>query len=196
MRQCIFVVGTRPELISIAPMLQAAGKSGLRHTVWLTGQEPEPIDDVISDFSLKSIFVYPRKPIWRSRIGKFLFWFPPTLYRCFHYINGVKSWTGKRPLVVVHGDTQSALLGAVAGKWGGGDPVNLDSRLGSGNLFNPFRQESRRRMIHKRTRYAFCRDNESAARMRRYPGCIVEVGPSTVEKLLRWSGSSDQRGSA
>ena len=196
MRQCIFVVGTRPELISIAPMLQAAAKSGLRHTVWLTGQDHESIDNVISDFSLNSIFVFPKNPVWRSRIGKFLFWFPSTLYRCFHYINGVKMWAGKRPLVVVHGDTHSALLGAIAGHWGGGDLINLHSGLGAGNLFSTFRQESRRRMIHKRTRYAFCGDEETAARMRRYPGCIVEVEPSTIEKLLRWSGSGDKNGGA
>ncbi|MBU2677918.1 MAG: UDP-N-acetylglucosamine 2-epimerase [Gammaproteobacteria bacterium] len=208
MRQCIFVVGTRPELVSIAPVLQAAAQSGLRHTVWFTGENRDPIDDVVRDFALKSIFVLPKDPVERSGIGKRLrwlpstlwfsstLWFPSTIYRCFHYINGVKLWTSKRPLVIVHGDTLSTLLGAVAGHWAGGDIVNLESGSSSGKRVGPFPQSVWRRMIHKRTRYAFCPDEAAAARMRRYPGCIVEVGPSPVNRLLRWAGANEKNASA
>ena len=50
MRQCIFVLGTRAQLVKIAPVLKLAKEQGLRHTVWFTGQHHESIDDLIADY--------------------------------------------------------------------------------------------------------------------------------------------------
>ena len=79
MRQCIFVLGTRAQLVKIAPVLQKAQESGLRHTVWFTGQHHESIDDLIADFGLTSEFILPANPKERSSIGKLLVWIPKTL---------------------------------------------------------------------------------------------------------------------
>ena len=173
MRHCIFVLGTRAQLVKIAPVLQLAQESGLRHTVWFTGQHHESIDDLISDFALTSEFVVPDNPQERSSIGKLLVWMPKTVYDCFHYVNSVKLWTGKRPLVIVHGDTLSTWLGAVAGRWGGGDIVHLESGLSSGKWNDPFPEEMLRRLTFRKARYAICPNDEAAARMQRYSGCIV-----------------------
>ena len=173
MRQCIFVLGTRAQLVKIAPVLRLAYESGLKHTVWCTGQHDESIDDLISDFGLTSQFVLPANRKERSSILKLLVWVPRTLYDCYHYVRSVKLWTGKRPLVVVHGDTLSTWLGAIAGRWVGGDIVHLESGLSSGKWNDPFPEEMLRRLTFRKTRYAICPNDESAERMRRYPGCIV-----------------------
>jgi UDP-N-acetylglucosamine 2-epimerase (non-hydrolysing) len=173
MRQCIFVLGTRAQLVKIAPVLRLAQDSGLRHTVWFTGQHDESIDDLIADFDLSSQFVLPDKRKERSSIFKLLVWMPSTAYRCYEYVKSVKLWTGKRPLVVVHGDTLSTWLGAVTGRWGGGDIVHLESGLSSGKWNDPFPEEMLRRLTFRRARYAICPNDEAAARMDGYPGCIV-----------------------
>lgn len=173
MRQCIFVIGTRAQLVKIAPVLQLASKSRLRHTVWFTGQHHESIDDLIADFELSSVFVLPKDRQERSSIGKLLVWIPSTLYRCFRYVGGVKMWTTRRPLVVVHGDTLSTWLGAVAGHWGGGDIVHLESGLSSGKWSDPFPEEMLRRLTFRKARFALCPNDEAADRMQRYSGCIV-----------------------
>ena len=90
-------------------------------------------------------------------------------------------WTGRRPLVVVHGDTLSTWLGAVAGRWGGGDIVHLESGLSSGKWNDPFPEEMLRRLTFRKARYAICPNDEAAARMERYPGCIVI---NTLENTL------------
>ena len=79
MRQCIFVLGTRAQLVKIAPVLKLAQESGLRHTVWFTGQHDESIDDLIADFGLTSQFVLPGKRKERSSIFKLLVWMPSTV---------------------------------------------------------------------------------------------------------------------
>ena len=173
MRQCIFVLGTRAQLVKIAPVLQLAQETGLSHSVWFTGQHHESIDDLIADFGLTSKFVLPENPKERSSIGKLLVWIPKTLHDCFRYVNSVKLWTTKRPLVVVHGDTLSTWLGAVAGHWGGGDIVHLESGLSSGKWNDPFPEEMLRRLTFRKARYAICPNDEAAERMERYAGCIV-----------------------
>jgi UDP-N-acetylglucosamine 2-epimerase (non-hydrolysing) len=173
MRQCIFVLGTRAQLVKIAPVLQLARDEGLRHTVWFTGQHHESIDDLIRDFGLQSQFILPANRTERSSIFKLLVWLPRTVYGCYEYVRSAKLWTGKRPLVVVHGDTLSTWLGAVAGRWGGGDVVHLESGLSSGKWNDPFPEEMLRRLIFRKTRYALCPNDEAAARMEKFPGCIV-----------------------
>ncbi len=173
MRQCIFVLGTRAQLVKIAPVLKLAKEQGLRHTVWFTGQHHESIDDLIADFGLGSKFVLPKNPKERSSIGKLLVWIPKTVYDCYHYVHGVKTWTGKSPLVVVHGDTLSTWLGAVAGHWGGGAIVHLESGLSSGKWNDPFPEEMLRRLTFRKARYALCPNEDAAHRMEKYAGCIV-----------------------
>ena len=173
MRRCIFVLGTRAQLVKIAPVLRLAAESGLRHVVWFTGQHHESVDDLIEDFSLTSEFVLPAKRKERSSIFRLLVWIPKTLHDCWRYVGSVKLWTGKRPLVVVHGDTLSTWLGALAGKWGGGDVVHLESGLSSGKWNDPFPEEMLRRLTFRKARYAICPNDEAAARMEKYPGCIV-----------------------
>ncbi len=194
MRQCIFVLGTRAQLVKIAPVLQMAEGSHLRHTVWFTGQHHESIDDLIADFGLTSKFILPENPKERSSIGKLLVWIPKTVYDCNRYVNSVKLWTGKRPLVIVHGDTLSTWLGAVAGRWGGGDIVHLESGLSSGKWNDPFPEEMLRRLTFRKARYAICPNDEAAERMQKYSGCIVvNTKENTLLDCVRYAtkGTSD-----
>ena len=196
MRHCIFVLGTRAQLVKIAPVLRLAKEAGLRHTVWFTGQHHESIDDLIEDFELKSEFVLPTDREERSSIGKLLLWMPRTFFRCYEYVKSTALWTGSRPLVVVHGDTLSTWLGAVAGSWGGGDIVHLESGLSSGKWNDPFPEELLRRLTFRRTRFALCPNGEATARMSRYPGCIaVDTGENTLLDCVRFALSDAGRAS-
>lgn len=188
MRQCIFVLGTRAQLVKIAPVLRLAVESGLRHIVWFTGQHQESVDDLIKDFGLKSEFVLPKNMKERSSIGKLLVWIPQTVYRCYEYVHSVRLWTGNRPLIAVHGDTLSTWLGAVAGRWGGGDVVHLESGLSSGKWNDPFPEEMLRRLTFREARYAICPNDEAAARMERYSGCItVNTKENTLLDCVRYA---------
>lgn len=188
MRQCIFVLGTRAQLVKIAPVLQLAHESRLRHTVWFTGQHHESVDDLISDFRLRSHFVLPDTRKEHSSMGRLLIWIPRTFFRCFDYVRSVKLWSGKRPLVIVHGDTLSTWLGAVAGDWGGGDIVHLESGLSSGKWNDPFPEELLRRLTFRRTRFALCPNAEAAERMNRYSGCVsIDTGENTLLDCVRFA---------
>ncbi len=53
MRECIFVIGTRAQLVKLASVLSLACGSGLQHVVWFTGQHDESIDDLIDDMLVR-----------------------------------------------------------------------------------------------------------------------------------------------
>jgi len=194
MRHCIFVLGTRAQLVKVAPVLRLAKERGLRHTVWFTGQHHESIDDLIDNFGLGSEFVLPEDRKERSSIGKLLGWMPRTLYDCRRYVHDVKTHWGQSPLVIVHGDTLSTWLAAVAGHWGGGAIVHLESGLSSGKWNDPFPEEMLRRLTFRKARYALCPNDDAAHRMEKYSGCIVvNTKENTLLDCLRFAA---QNGSA
>ena len=114
MRECIFVIGTRAQLVKLASVLSLACGSGLQHVVWFTGQHDESIDDLIDDFSVQSEFIRQRQQTECSSVFRLAMWLPGTLLGCFRFVRSVRDRTRSAPLVVVHGDTLSTYVGAVA----------------------------------------------------------------------------------
>jgi UDP-N-acetylglucosamine 2-epimerase (non-hydrolysing) len=188
MRPCIFVVGTRAQLVKIAPVLRTAASSDLPHTVWLAGQHRESVADLIKDFRLESEIVAPSLQKERSSVGGLLQWLPSALRNCYSYVRRNSRQNGSRPLVVVHGDTLSTLVGAVAGKLAGADVVHLESGLSSKRLSDPFPEEILRRLTFRLTRYALCPNPEAGDRMRRFGRCeVVETGDNTLLDCVRYA---------
>ena len=191
MRQCVFVIGTRAQLVKVAPVLAEAQESGLRHVVWLTGQHDESIDDLIADFDIRSAFVQSRQRKERSSIVRLLTWFPGTLLSCRRYLRGVRAEKGAAPVVVVHGDTLSTFLGALAGRLSGAEVVHLESGLSSGSIADPFPEELLRRLTFRLTHIALCPNDDAFARMQKYSGCrVVHTGENTLLDCVRramWS---------
>ncbi len=192
MGRCIFVIGTRAQLVKISPVLRIATERGLDHSVWFTGQHHESIDDLIVDFGLSSSVVQPQSAKERSSIGKLLLWMPSTVYRCFRYVRSTRAESKTRPLVVVHGDTLSTWLGAVAGTCGGGEIVHLESGLSSGKWSDPFPEELLRRLTFRISSYALCPNNEAAERMAAYPKCVViNTRENTLLDCVRYALRND-----
>lgn len=186
MRECIFVLGTRAQLVKVAPVLNQAVRSRLRHVVWFTGQHHESIDDLIDDFRIESVFVLPDRRMERSSILRLVTWFPGTFLNCYQFIKKVRDETRTTPLVIVHGDTLSTWLGAAAGRLAGSRIVHLESGLSSGRIADPFPEELLRRLTFRLTDYALCPNDEAFERMRAFNGCeVVHTGENTLLDCVR-----------
>ena len=191
MRQCIFVVGSREQLIQLSPLLSTAKKSGLRHSVWVTAEGEESVDAMLAGVQLSTSVVVPKRAAPASALARYLYWVPATMYRCYHYVHGVRTWTAKSPLVVLYGDSLSAWLASHAGRWGGAQLVHMQ-HLAGGRMPGP--------AILRKVRFAFSNEDDAARLAQRYAGCTV-VGvnlndrnwPQTiVDKLLRWTGGRSE----
>ncbi len=192
MRQCVFVIGTRAQLVKVAPVLSAAQDAGLGHVVWMTGQHDESIDDLIADFDIGSAFVHPRQRKERSSVLRLLTWFPGTLLSCRRYLRQVRAKDGAAPVVIVHGDTLSTFLGALAARLSGATVVHLESGLSSNSLVDPFPEELLRRLTFRLTDVALCPNDEAFERMQTYSGCrAVHTGDNTLLDCVRRALRSD-----
>lgn len=198
MPRCVFVIGTRAQLVKVAPVLARAVASDLDHVAWFTGQHEESIDDLIDDFAIQSLFERPPERKERSSILRLLGWFPGTLWRCRRYLRSLARQTGHKPVVVVHGDTLSTLLGAVAAKLAGAELVHLESGLSSGSIADPFPEELLRRLTFRLIDVALCPNDAACDRMRRFPGCrTVHTGENTLLDCVRLAlESRDNTGAA
>lgn len=186
MRQCIFVVGTRAQLVKLAPVLNLACQSALQHVVWFTGQHNESIEDLIDDFEIQSAFIRPRHQMERSTVFRLVRWLPGTLLGCFRFVRNARDETNVAPLVVVHGDTLSTWLGAVAGRLAGSRVVHVESGLSSGRIADPFPEEILRRLTFRLTNFALCPNDEACDRMRTFNKCeVVHTGENTLLDCVR-----------
>lgn len=175
-------------MVKVAPVLQRAHESGLPHTVWLSGQHTDSIQDLINDFGLRSEIVRPYSSTEKSTVARLIRWLPRALLACYRYVRSAAVRESCRPLVIVHGDTISTLASALAGRLAGGDIVHLESGLSSGNLFDPFPEEILRRLTFRLTRYAVCPNPHASKRMCRYR-CeqIVDTGENTLLDCVRYA---------
>ena len=183
MRQCIFVIGTPEQVPELGPLLEQAKSGGLRFSVWVTAEQP--VDAALT--GVKASIVAPQPAAPRSFLARILYWVPVTAYRFYNYVHGVRMWTTKSPLIVVHGNSLSTWIASRAGRWGGGQLVHLQH--------TPASRPAHHRIM-KKARFAFCDAGVEAALSSRYPGCTVvgvDVDESAssrtiVESLLRWTG--------
>lgn len=188
MRHCIFAIGTRAQLVKVAPVLRCAVDVGIRHSIWLSGQHLETMDDLISDFDITSTVRRVQTETEKATLGGLLTWTPRAFIRCIRYVRQIAKTDSTSPIVVVHGDTLSTLIAAAAGRFAGASVVHLESGLTSGRLLNPFPEEAVRRLTFLLTHYAVCPTTIASRRMLRYR-CreIVNTRENTLLDCVRYA---------
>lgn len=191
LRPRVFVIGTRAQLIKVAPVIAACEERGLAVRILLTGQHRETMDDLFEEFGIAS---RPQSVIAakeRASIWSLLRWLPRAFWRIRKHLSAIREEYGNYD-VLVHGDTLSTLLGAMAGRTCGGCVLHLESGLTSGRLFDPFPEELCRRLVFRTADVAFCPGPAAAEHMRsRYHCEVVDTRGNTVADAVRLSGVLD-----
>lgn len=160
--QLIFYIGTEAELIKLFPVIQKCFQENINFILIFTGQN-EIRDSILFTEQMRScsIFLLEGK-IWfpfksfSMRALWFVFWAVATFYRTCKTLYKIKKTTIGKPQFIVHGDTISTVIGAVAAKLFGLPILHIESGLSSGMLFNPFPEEINRRIVMRLANYLFC----------------------------------------
>ena len=139
MRTIAVVLGTRPEAIKCAPVIQALQKDP-RFTplVLSTGQHRQMLDETLGSFGIRPDFDLD---IMAER---------QTLSQVTQRVmSGLSERFTASPVeaVMVHGDTATTMAGALAGFHHQVPVVHIEAGLRSGNLYSPFPEEANRRMV-------------------------------------------------
>ncbi len=174
---CI-ILGTRPEAIKLAPVIQVFQRSPLFDTqVILTGQHREMVEQVMQLFGLKADrdleIMLPKQSLsditCRSLRG---------LETLFQQI--------QPSLVLVQGDTTTAFAATLAGFYQKIPVGHVEAGLRTDDLFNPYPEEANRRVISQLSQLHFAPTQLAAENLQRSGvlGEIHQTGNTVIDALL------------
>lgn len=191
MHDGLVLIGTRPEAIKMAPLVQSLFRRGLRPYLVSTGQhERRLLADALAPFdcSIDAELSAPRD-------GDSL------AARAAHLLRECSAVTQGRPWVAVHGDTQTTWAGAYGAFLSGVPVVHVEAGLRSFDREQPFPEEVNRRAVSLVADLHLAPTALSAAHLRheRVDGRIVVTGQTSVDAAFgllgleskpvrRWSG--------
>lgn len=133
-----FIFGTRPEVIKLWPVIHEAKSRGIKTLVISTGQQQELLRDTLAD-----LFISPDIDLNLMQLNTTLESF---LTLAISELS-VSLNNCKPSLVVVQGDTSSALAGALASYLLKIPIGHVEAGLRSGDLYSPWPEEGNRRLI-------------------------------------------------
>lgn len=187
----IFVVGTRAQLIKVAPVMVACERRSIPSILLMTGQHHETMQDLIDEFGITSPQISVVEPMERSTIFSLLRWLP-SAYRGIKDKLNTYTVPGAQVYVLVHGDTLSTLIASLAGRRCKACVVHLESGLTSGRLFDPFPEELFRRLVFRVTDIAMCPNAASAEYMRlRHCKTVIDTEGNTIIDAVRLARATD-----
>lgn len=147
-KRIYFFIGTAAELIKIAPVMREFRRKKISFKLITSGQNRINLED-FADYvgKLKPIIAFKQKKI-KSSAFYFILWalklFFLGLIRLRREFKGANR---KSIYFIVHGDTVSALLGAIIARLYGLKLLHIESGYRSFNFFEPFPEEICRFLI-------------------------------------------------
>lgn len=141
------VFGTRPEAIKMAPVVQAlAAAPGIEARVCVTAQHREMLDQVLTLFG-----IIPDIDLAIMKPGQDL---TDVTARILSGLRDVLA--NERPdLLLVHGDTTTAMAAALAAYYARVDVGHVEAGLRTGNIYAPWPEEMNRAIVGRIARVHF-----------------------------------------
>lgn len=188
------LIGTRAQLIKMAPLILEMERRQWPLRLIFTGQHKETMANLLADFAIATepVLLHEGKEI--NGIAQVIPWFSKCLWKLLWHRSRLwaRSHEG-RGLVLVHGDTFSTLLGALAGRLVGLRVAHVESGLRSFNLFHPFPEELTRLVVFRLSNLAFCPDAWSKNNLKGYRVQAHETGGNTLIDALRLAWSAEKK---
>jgi UDP-N-acetylglucosamine 2-epimerase (non-hydrolysing) len=179
--------GTRPELIKFAPMIKALQNRGGRLVTVNTGQHTDLLQPLFDHFKIR-----PGYTLDALRPGQSLNLLSSRLLDQLDPVLDAE----KPALVLVQGDTATAVMGAMAA-FNRKIPVgHLEAGLRSGNPLSPFPEEMNRRLVGQIAAYHFAATERNRRTLldEGVPADSIHLVGNTVVDALRQTLSSTKPG--
>lgn len=176
----LFIFGTRPEAIKMAPIIikMKDKVDSFEVSICVTGQHREMLAQVLNFFSL-----VPDYNLDIMKKNQSLF---DITANSLSLLEGVID-DSKPDLIMVQGDTTSALVGGLAGYYKKIRVAHIEAGLRSGDKFTPFPEEMNRILVARLADYHFA-PTDRAKNALIYEGVssdnIFVVGNSVIDALL------------
>lgn len=152
-------IGTIAEFIKLAPVIAAAQKEGIKLIPVASGQNDITQSEWYNLLFPGGVSTWVTKRPIRQTPWHFLIWTIECLWKSIFVLRKLHKHhdhSQKKLKVVVHGDTVSTLIGAIAGKCAGAQVLHVEGGLRSFHWLRPFPEELNRVGVSRLASVAFC----------------------------------------
>ena len=192
------VYGTTGELIKLAPVILELERRGHHPLLLCTGQQVQQLPACADELGLPEVSLWlargsgghdlERKreiPGWATRVAA-------SVARNRTRLRRQLTSDGRSPFVLVHGDTLTTVLGALAGRALGVPVGHIEAGMRSGDWRNPFPEELNRRIAARLVELHFAPGPRAVANLRREAvrGEIIDTGQNTIRDAVALVGES------
>jgi len=184
----LVVFGTTGELIKLAPVLLRLQERGHEYVFATTGQQVQQIPSFLEQFGLRDLDLWFARgsrgrdlrtngdiPAWVGNVARSFARHRGRLRRMLRSGHG-------RPLVLVHGDTMTTVLGASMGRAMRLPVAHIESGLRSYDLRHPFPEELNRRTASRLAQVHYAPGAWAASNLRGQD--VVDTGSNTIRDSL------------
>ena len=181
------IMGTRPEIIKMAPVVHALKAIGMRVEVIHTGQHEEMAWPIYEFFGIQPDHLLQ---VTRNGLG-----LPGLTSQLQLHISELLHTT-EPSVVLVHGDTSSAAMGALAAAFSEIPVGHVEAGLRSGRIDEPFPEEINRNLIGRVAHWHFAPTKLAQDNLLRdnVPGEISVVGNTVVDAVSYAAARIRQKG--
>jgi len=148
MKKILFIFGTRPEAIKLAPLVKEVQKhpTNLDCKVCVTAQHREMLDQVLNFFDIKPDYDLDLMQKNQSLTD--------ITVRALSGLSDIIA-SFQPDYIIVQGDTTTAFTGALAGYYHKSKVVHIEAGLRTGNKYSPYPEEMNRILAGHITDYHF-----------------------------------------
>ena len=179
MKKILFVFGTRPEAIKMAPVIKAFKDEKIFDTkVCVTGQHRQMLDQVLDIFDIK-----PDYDLNIMELGQDLFDITSNV------LSGMKNILSEYSpdLVLVHGDTSTTSATAIAAFYQKIKVGHVEAGLRTGNIYSPWPEEVNRQISGVIANYHFAPTTtsmENLLKENKNKESILVTGNTVIDALF------------
>lgn len=183
-----FIYGTTGELIKMLPVLTLLRDRRISFLNVTTGQQSEQIPTLLESFAL------PQPDLWLAhgarghdlRTNREVPGWAGSVMKNFVRARGflsrrLRSGRG-RPLVLVHGDTMTTVLGAAMGRLLRVPVAHVEAGMRSFDLRHPFPEELNRRITSRLAQFHYAPGDFAARNL--HGGVVIDTGSNTIRDSL------------
>lgn len=183
-----FFIGTKAQMIKMAPLLKEARDRGVPYRYIDSGQHHEGCVKMLRMFDLPEPHVWLNRGSDLSTIPRLAGWFIKLLFKLVFNPGWIRRELFPEPGVcLVHGDTVTTMLGVLFARRVGVQVAHVESGLRSGSFLEPFPEELIRVVSMHLCNILFTPDDVSELNLRRMKvrGQIVPTRANTILDTIR-----------
>ncbi len=188
MKKIYFFLGTTAEFIKLAPVIKELKSRGIHFKIITSGQNRINFEDLAEYCGILRADIALAEKSQRSSMIHFFLWAIKTLFiSCIILNKEFKGLNKSNSYFIIHGDTISALIGAIIAIRYRLKLVHIESGLRSFNFFEPFPEEICRFIIIHLSDILFSPTKWAFDNLKNIRGTRVNTHQNTLLESYLWA---------